>query len=100
MYVVVVNMQVKPDKVEAFKDFIYLDHAGTRQEPGNLRFDVIQGVEDPTRFMLYEVYKTPADMDAHRQTPHLAHYLAHIEEYLVEPRTATRFMSVFPADDG
>jgi quinol monooxygenase YgiN len=46
------------------------------------------------------VYKTKADLDAHRQTPHLAHYLAHIDEYLVEPRSVTRYWSVFPTDEG
>lgn len=95
MHVIIVTMQIKPEKVEDFKEFIRLDYEGTRQEPGNVRFDVVQHADDPTRFALYEIYRTPDDMAAHRQTPHFAHYIAHIEEYLVEPRTSTRYVGLY-----
>lgn len=99
MYVVHVMLRIKPDKVEEFKEFARLDHEGTRTEPGNLRFDVLQSEDDPTRFMLYEVYRDPEAVTAHRQTPHLAHWMAHIDEYTVEPRVATRYWTIFPSDE-
>jgi quinol monooxygenase YgiN len=42
------------------------------QEPGIARFDVIQQLDDPTRFVLVEVYRTPEDPARHKET---AHYL-------------------------
>lgn len=99
MYVLCVSLHIKPEKVEEFKDFVRLDHEGTRTERGNLRFDVLQSEDDPTRWMLYEVYRDKEAVTAHRQTPHLAHWAAHIDEYTVEPRVATRFWTVFPTDD-
>lgn len=100
MYVALIQLKIKPDKVEAFREFVRLDHEGTRTEPGNVRFDVLQQEDDPTRWTLYEVYRDKAAADAHRQTPHYAHWAAHIEEYVAEPRTATRYWTVFPSDEG
>ncbi|MCW5852512.1 MAG: antibiotic biosynthesis monooxygenase [Anaerolineae bacterium] len=99
MYIALIQLQVKPDQVEAFKEFVRLDHEGTRTEPGNVRFDVLQAEDDPTRFCLYEVYRDKTAVEAHRQTPHYAHWMTHIEEYLVAPRTATRYWSLFPTDE-
>ena len=39
-------------------------------EPGCLRFDVLQDDEDENRLHLYEVYKDQAAVDAHRAAPH------------------------------
>ena len=56
MYVVAVTIFVKPEFVQAFSDAILANARGTRKEPGNIRFDVLKGHEDPTQFFLYEVY--------------------------------------------
>src|SRR5271154_35912 len=70
MYVVCVTAQIKPDKVNEFRTAILDKAANTRKDPGNIRFDVLQGEDDPTRFTLYEVYKTKDDFAKHQQTPH------------------------------
>ena len=46
----------------------------TIQEPGNLRFDVLQQADDPDRFVLYEVYRDEAGAKAHKETPHYARW--------------------------
>ena len=77
MYVVCVQVHIKPEHVEDFKRASKDNFTGTRTtEPGNLRWDLLQSEDDPTRFMIYEVYRTKEDFPIHQQTPHFKKYLA------------------------
>ena len=58
MYIVHVFVHVKPEHVEAFKAATIENARNSVQEPGIARFDVIQQADDPTRFVLIEVYRT------------------------------------------
>ena len=73
MYVIAVNFEVKPDKVEEFKQVI-TGHAGRslERESGCRQFDVAQDPANAQRFFLYEVYDDEAAFQAHRNTPHMA----------------------------
>ena len=64
MLATLVFVDVKPEFVEAFKAISVYNHDNSRKEPGNVRFDVLQSNDDPTKFMLYEVYATPEDAAA------------------------------------
>jgi len=68
MFIVHVYVQVKPDCVEAFRQATLENARNSVQEPGIARFDVIQQMDDPTRFVLVEVYRTPDDPAKHKQT--------------------------------
>jgi hypothetical protein len=57
MYVVIVEVHVLADKIAEFLRFTRQNHEGARSEPGNRRFDVLEQKDDPTRFVLYEVYE-------------------------------------------
>jgi len=72
MLVVHVLVHVKPDSVEAFKAASVENARHSVQEPGIARFDVIQQQDDPTRFVLVEVYRTAADPARHKETVHYA----------------------------
>ena len=56
MIATLVYVDVKPECVEKFKEITAYNHNNTRKEPGNIRFDVLWAKEDPTRFVLYEVF--------------------------------------------
>ena len=56
MYVTLVYVHVKPEHVAEFIESMLTNHEGSVREPGNLRFDVLQSPDDPTRFVLYEAY--------------------------------------------
>jgi autoinducer 2-degrading protein len=56
MYVTLVHVHVKPQHLDEFIDSIRANHEASVREPGNIRFDVLQSVEDPTRFILHEWY--------------------------------------------
>ena len=83
-----VSVHVKPEAVEAFKEITAYNHENTRREPGNVRFDVLQLRNDPTRFTLYEVF---ADEDAvafHKTTAHYQRWRDTVADYMAEPRSA------------
>lgn len=98
MHIVSVSVHVKPDKLPGFIEAILENARGTRTEPGNVRFDVLQQEDDPTRFLLHEVYRTPADFTAHQQTAHYLKFKALVADWMAGPRVGVRYKSLFPAD--
>ena len=96
MFLVVVRCNVKPDKVDAFIELATFNAKNSRKEPGNVRFDVLHGHEDPNLFRLYEVYKDEGGFKAHQETAHYARWKAEIEGLLAEPRTSEKFRNLFP----
>lgn len=98
MLIVIVDVHVKPESVEAFRTAT-LDNAGnTIKEPGVIRFDVLQRPDDPTRFVLYEVYRQQKDAAAHKETAHYLRWRDTVAGMMAEPRKGTQYSGVFPAD--
>jgi autoinducer 2-degrading protein len=98
LVVVHVYAHVKPDAVEAFRAASLDNARQSVQEPGVARFDVIQSVEDPTRFVLVEAYRTPEAPAAHKDTAHYKRWRDAVADLMAEPRTAARYVNVFPDD--
>jgi quinol monooxygenase YgiN len=100
MYIVHVFVHVKPEHVEAFRAASIENARNSVQEPGITRFDVIQQQDDPTRFVLVEVYRTFEDTGRHKETAHYAKWRHVVAEMMAEPRSSVKFNNVFPADEG
>ena len=99
MYVVVVPLKVKPEMREKFLAAALDDSTcSLRDEPGCLRFDVLQDNSDPNKFYFYEVYRDEAAVKAHQAMPHYARWRAVAGEILAEPTSAARCTTVFPQD--
>jgi autoinducer 2-degrading protein len=98
MYVVCVTVKVKEENVDQFIEAMGIIHAGTRTEPGNVRYDVLQAEDDPTKFFIYEAYHRKDDFPAHQQTPHYLEWREKVADWMAEPRSAVRHHSLFPAD--
>ena len=98
MYVVCVHVHVKPENRDDFINASLENATNTVQEPGNLRFDVIQQDDDPDRFMLYEVYLDADAFDAHKQTDHYATWRDAVADWMAEPRKGVKHQSLFPQD--
>lgn len=98
MYVVSVTVFVKPEFVDPFKQAILDNARNTRAEPGNLRFDVSQSEDDPTRFLLYEVYRTKPDFAAHQQTEHYLRWKNAVANWMAQPRVGVKHDSIFFGD--
>jgi autoinducer 2-degrading protein len=100
MLVVHVHVRIKPDCIEAFKAATLVNARASVKEPGIARFDIIQQADDPARFVLIEVYRTPAAPAAHKETPHYAAWRDAVAPMMAEPRTSVKFANVFPDDAG
>ena len=98
MLVVHVHVRVKPDSVEPFKQASLENARQSVREPGIARFDVVQQQDDPTRFVLVEVYRTPEAPGAHKETSHYQTWRDLVAPMMAEPRTSVKFTNLFPDD--
>ena len=100
MLVVHVHVHVKPECVDAFKAATLENARQSIREPGIARFDVVQQADDPTRFVLVEVYRTSDAPAAHKETKHYQVWRDAVAPMMAEPRTSVKFANVFPEDAG
>jgi quinol monooxygenase YgiN len=100
MLVVHVFVHVKPDQVEAFKAASVTNARHSLREPGIARFDVIQQRDDPTRFVLVEIYRTAQDPDRHKETAHYQTWRDTVAGMMAEPRASIKYANVFPDEQG
>ena len=98
MHIVLVNVRVKPEHLEAFRQATIENASNSVQEPGIVRFDVLQQSDDPTRFVLFEVYRDANAPAKHRETAHYNAWAVKVTEMLAEPRARVVYGNVFPAD--
>lgn len=98
MFILIVNLQVKPELIDAFREATIENARNSLKEEGILRFDFLQQTDDPTRFALYEVYRDRDAPAKHRETAHYNAWVAKATEMLAEPRTRVTFDNIFPAD--
>ena len=96
MNIVLVHVHVKPQFVEAFKQASIENASNSVKEDGIARFDVIQQNDDPTRFILVEVYKTTEASAAHKETAHYAKWRDTVAEMMAEPRQGIKYTNIFP----
>jgi quinol monooxygenase YgiN len=96
MLTVHVHIEVKPDRVEAFKAACIENSRNSLQEPGVARFDVLQQQDDPTRFLLVEVYRTADAPAAHKQTAHYQRWAETVADMMAVPRSSVKYDKVYP----
>jgi len=98
MIILLVSIHVRREHLEAFKQATIENATNSRREPGVARFDFIQQTDDPTRFVLYEVYRDAAAQAAHKETPHYNAWAAKTAGMFETPRTRQTYVSVDPPD--
>lgn len=101
MYVVCVTVTVLPGRGEEFLEATMRNYRATRQEPGNIRFDILQLAAtpppgEPEGFFLYEAYCSADDFAAHQQTPHYLQWREAVAPLMAAPRQSERYQAVFP----
>ena len=99
MYVTVVYIHVKPERVGDFLESIRDNHESSVLEPGNLRFDILQSADDPTRFVTYMAYRDEAAAKAHRETVHYRVFRDTVADWMVEPRQNVVYNGLYPVFD-
>jgi quinol monooxygenase YgiN len=100
MLAVHVFVHVKQDCIAAFKAATVENARNSLKEPGIARFDVVQQVDDPTRFVLVEAYRTPQAPAAHKATEHYRIWRDTVAPMMMESRTSITCDTVFPNDKG
>ncbi len=100
MQIVLVHVNVKPEYIEAFKEASLENARNSVQEVGVARFDVIQQVEDPTRFILVEAYRNADAPARHKETAHYLKWRDSVAQMMAEPRQGVKYMNLFPGDEG
>jgi len=98
MYVVAVTVFVKPECRDAFIAATLDNARHTRRERGNVRFDVSAAEDDPSRFLLYEVYRVKDDFAAHQQTEHYLRWKQTVADFMAAPRQGVKHHSLFFGD--
>ncbi|MDB6033167.1 MAG: Antibiotic biosynthesis monooxygenase [Verrucomicrobiales bacterium] len=100
MLVVHVDVHVKPESVAAFKEATMENARQSVREPGIARFDVVQQQDDPTRFVLVEVYRTPEAPAQHKETAHYLRWRDAVAPMMADARTSVKYQNLFPEDSG
>jgi autoinducer 2-degrading protein len=96
MHVTLVYVHVKPGHIDDFMKATRANHEASIQEPGNLRFDVLQSGDDPGRFVLYEAYRSAADAAAHKETAHYLSWREQVADWMAEARRGINYTGLFP----
>ena len=96
MFIACVTVFVKPEYREEFIEASLENGRNTRKEPKNLRFDILQCLDDPNRFFLYEVYRDESGMDDHKNTDHYQKWRDTVEEMMAKPREGVKHRNLFP----
>ena len=100
MLIVHVHVHVKTESVETFKEASIENARHSIEEPGIARFDVIQQADDPSRFVLVEVYRTSEATSHHKETAHYTAWRDAVASMIAEVRTSVKYSNVFPPDEG
>ena len=114
MFVLFVQFRVKPEHVDAFRKASIENARHSAQEPGVARFDLIQDLEDASRFVcehqrqrgresligiiVIEVFRSAEAHAAHRETDHYLTWRDTVADMTSEPRSAIKYVSVYPDD--
>jgi autoinducer 2-degrading protein len=96
MVVTTVMVHVKPEHIGDFIQATAANHEASVNEPGNLRFDVLQSRDDPSRFLLYEAYQTDEDAAGHKQTEHYQTWRRTVADWMAEPRKGIGYEAIRP----
>ena len=100
MFIVHVQVHVKTEFIDAYREATIENARNSVQEPGIARFDVVQQLDDPSRFVLVEVYRTPEDPAKHKETAHYKKWAEMVAPMMAEPRSSVKYANIFPDDHG
>lgn len=99
MHIVLVYVHVKAECIQAFIEASLDNARNSVLEPGVARFDIIQQKDDPTRFILVEVYRTTNDPARHKETAHYNRWRDAVADMMASPRQGVAYQNLFPEDE-
>jgi autoinducer 2-degrading protein len=98
MHILIVHARIKPEFIDAFKEATTVNAENSAKEPGVARFDLLQQQDDPSKFVLFEVYRDASAPAKHKETAHYNAWLEKVSDMFEEPRSRAFYANVFPGD--
>jgi (4S)-4-hydroxy-5-phosphonooxypentane-2,3-dione isomerase len=98
MIATTVIVHVKPEFISKFIEATIKNHDASIREPGNIRFDVLQNSDDPSKFLLYEAYVSEANKEAHKKTAHYAQWRETVAGWMHKERESAGYVFIRPQD--
>ena len=98
MIVTTVAVYVKPENIEHFIEASTENHESSIKEPGNMRFDVLQSMSNPTRFLLYEAYQSQEEAAGHKKTEHYLKWKRTVANWMAKAREGIAHRVICPKD--
>jgi autoinducer 2-degrading protein len=98
MIVTSVTVYVRPENINDFIEATIKNHEGSVKEPGNMRFDLLQSKDDPSRFMLYEAYETEEAAATHKNTEHYLTWKNAVANWMARPREGVAHRVICPEE--
>jgi quinol monooxygenase YgiN len=97
MQTLIVHAQIKPEFIDAFKAATVINAENSAREPGIARFELLQQQDDPSRFVLVEVYRDADAPAKHKATAHYNTWIETVNDMFVTPRTRALYNTIAPA---
>lgn len=72
MVVVIATMHAREGEESRMRDVLLALVVESRQEQGNLRYDLLVSEEDPREYAIYEVWESAAALNAHLRSKHIS----------------------------
>ncbi len=98
MLVVHVFIHVNADQVDAFIEATTDNAMNSIQESSIARFDLVQQADDPSQFVLIEVYRTAEASAQHKETMHYLRWRDAVASMMAFPRQSIKYTNLFPTD--
>ncbi len=96
MIVTCVHVKVKENFIKPFIEATVANHNQSVNEPGNLRFDILQSDDDPSVFLLYEAYENAEKAAAHKETAHYLKWRETVADWMAVPRKGIKYTAIAP----
>jgi len=93
-----VYVDVKPGSEEAFikASMTYVDTTVKEERPC-MRYDIFRNVDDPTKFLMIQVWRNPTETDLHRRTDNFARWRGRVADMMATPRVFKKYINHFPS---
>jgi autoinducer 2-degrading protein len=96
MIVKSVTFYIKQEGIKQFIEATLENQENSRKEKEIEAFDFFQCKDDPTKFLLYEVYKSEEGIDEHMKTEHFKKWFNTVEQYFSGPRDRATYIPINP----
>ena len=86
MHVIIAPIKIKEGFKEPFMAEMLADARGSvEDEPGCIRFDVIQDPDEENTIWLYEIYRDADAFQTHLETPHFIKWKTAVPDWIDSP---------------